>query len=98
MATPEPLSREKIEAALRDLGDWRFEDDALVRQYELADFRTAMGFLVRIGFEAETLNHHPELRNVYNKVDVRLTTHDAGDQVTEQDVQLARRIDAVFHG
>ncbi len=93
MATP--LSSNEIDTALRDLGGWSFEGDALVRSLTFNDFREAMGAMVRIGFEAETINHHPELRNVYNRVDIRLTTHDAGDKVTDLDLKLARRINAV---
>ena len=92
---PQPLSQLEVEQALQGLTDWSFEDDALVKQFEFQDFKAAIGAIVRIGFEAETLDHHPELTNVYNKLRVRLTTHDAGDRVTERDVQLARRIEAV---
>lgn len=95
---PQPLSQSDIDRALEDLPGWTFEDDALVRSFEFEDFRTAVGVIVRIGFEAETMNHHPELTNVYNKLRVRLTTHDAGDRVTERDVQLARRIASVANG
>ena len=91
MATP-PLSETEIAAALRDLPDWSREGEALARTFQFADFRAALAFMVRAGFEAEELNHHPEWTNVYHRVAVRLTTHDAGNRVTAKDVELARRL------
>ena len=91
---PERLSRDAVAAALTDLPTWREEDDALLRRFTFPDFATALGFLVRIGVAAEKRDHHPELANVYNRVDVRLTTHDAGG-LTEKDVDLAKAIDAI---
>jgi 4a-hydroxytetrahydrobiopterin dehydratase len=92
MADRSPLSQDGIERALRDLDGWSFRDDALHRTFEFADFRAAISFLVRLAFFAEELNHHPEIRNVYNRVDLSITTHDAGNKVTELDVKLARAI------
>lgn len=74
---------------------WRFEDDALVRVFEFRGFREAMAFLLRVAFEAEALGHHPEISNVYGRVELRLRTHDAGNRVTARDVALARAIDAL---
>jgi 4a-hydroxytetrahydrobiopterin dehydratase len=88
-----PLSREQIETAISELEGWRFDDDSLKRTYEFKHFREAISFIVRLAFEAESLNHHPEIHNVYNRVDVSLTTHDAGNRVTPMDVSLARAID-----
>lgn len=68
--------------------------DALVRRYKFADFNAAFGFMTRCALLAERANHHPEWSNVYNRVDVLLTTHDA-DGLTMQDVDLARAMDAV---
>ena len=93
MTKRSPLSKDEIEAALADLNEWRFEDDRLVKRFQFASFREAMSFIVRLSFEAETLNHHPELINVYNRVDVVLTTHDAGNKVTASDVALAQSIE-----
>ncbi len=95
MNTPAPLNPDEIRDALQSLDGWTVDGNALAKTFTFDDFREAMGAMVRIGFEAETLNHHPELRNVYNTVAVRLTTHDADDSITDSDVQLARRIDAV---
>lgn len=90
-----PLSEDEIHEALRALDGWRYEDGALARTYEFGSFREAVSFIVRIAFEAEALDHHPELTNVYNRVGLALKTHDAGDRVTETDVALARAIDDI---
>lgn len=91
MATT-PLTQEQIAAALRDLPNWKHARDALTHTFEFGSFKEAMSFMVRVGFEAESLDHHPEWTNVYNKVFVRLTTHDAGNKVSEKDLLLAKRI------
>lgn len=91
---PEPLSQDQINDALADLDDgWTYADDKLKATFELTDFRAAISFIVRLSFYAEELNHHPEITNVYDTVDIALTTHDAGDKVTENDVKLAQAID-----
>ena len=92
---PEPLSNDAIQAALADLPGWSFADDKLAKTYKLADFREALAFIVRIGLEAETANHHPELFNVYSTVTIALNTHDAGSKVTQKDVELARAIEGI---
>ena len=94
MAT-KPLSATKIKAALATLPGWRFQRDALAKTFTFGDFREALGFMVRAGFEAEAMDHHPEWTNVYNRVVIRLNTHDAGGKVTEKDVALARRLQAL---
>jgi len=90
MATP--LDSGKLRAALERLPGWTFERDALEKTFTFGGFREAMSFMVRVGFEAEAMNHHPEWTNVYNRVVIRLNTHDAGGKVTERDIELARRI------
>lgn len=89
------LSPTKIEAALRELPGWAFKREALTKTFEFPSFREAMGFMVRVAFEAEAMNHHPEWTNVYNRVAVRLNTHDAGGKVTAKDVELAGRIQKI---
>jgi 4a-hydroxytetrahydrobiopterin dehydratase len=79
------------EAALADLPGWtraKGEREAIHRTFKFADFNTAFGFMTRAAIRAEQLDHHPEWFNVYNRVEVTLTTHDA-DGVTELDVALA---------
>ncbi len=90
-----PLTTAEIEKALKELPGWRHEGDQLVREYRFESFREAMSFVVRVAFEAESLDHHPEWTNVYNRVQLKLNTHDSGDNVTGKDVELARRVQAL---
>ena len=90
-----PLPAVEIEAALGALPGWVFERDALAKTFQFGNFREAMGFMVRVGFEAEAMDHHPEWTNVYHRVAIRLNTHDAGGNVTAKDLELARRIQAL---
>lgn len=90
-----PLSREEIETALKGLAGWTLEGEALAKTFKFGTFKDALAFMVRTGFEAEAMNHHPDWTNVYNRVEVKLMTHDAGDKVTAKDVELARRMEKV---
>jgi 4a-hydroxytetrahydrobiopterin dehydratase len=92
MAKPKALSAHEIDAALKALPDWKREGDAIRAAYKFASFRDAVAFITRVAFEAEAMNHHPEIANVYNRVSFSLTTHDAGDKVSESDIELAKRI------
>jgi 4a-hydroxytetrahydrobiopterin dehydratase len=74
---------------------WREEENKLTRSFEFKDFRAAMAFMNKVADVAEELNHHPWWSNVYNKVEIELTTHDAGNTVTDKDKELARRIDQI---
>ena len=94
MATP-PLTTEEIDAALATLPGWALRDGALAKDFTFGSFREALGFMVRVGFEAEAMDHHPDWTNVYNRVAVRLNTHDAGGRVTAKDVELARRLQQI---
>jgi 4a-hydroxytetrahydrobiopterin dehydratase len=94
MATP-LMSEQEIEAALLALPGWRFEGEALAKEFQFRTFREAMSFMVRVGFEAEALDHHPDWTNIYNRVAIRLNTHDAGGKVTAKDVNLARKIQGI---
>lgn len=89
----EPLTDKAIAEALGNLRGWKHENGGLEKTFEFTNFREAVSFLVRVAFEAESLNHHPELSNVYNKVGIRLTTHDAGSRVTALDVTMAEAIE-----
>lgn len=95
---------EKLDEAARarlagELPGWRvLERDALHRAFKFADFSAAWAFMSRVALLAEKQDHHPEWSNVYNKVEITLTTHDAGG-LTARDVTLARAIDKlVAHG
>lgn len=74
---------------------WTEENNRLHRQFKFADFSEAFAFMTRVALEAEKANHHPEWRNVWNTVDIWLSTHDAGDIVTEKDRKLAAAIDKI---
>ncbi|MFW5725794.1 MAG: 4a-hydroxytetrahydrobiopterin dehydratase [Bacteroidota bacterium] len=72
---------------------WKEENNQLVKHFEFKDFIQAFAFMTRVAIAAEKMNHHPEWTNVYNKVTIRLSTHDAGNIVTEKDRNLAAKID-----
>ena len=82
----------EIELALAGLPGWNRDGDAIVRRYRFADFTHAFAFMARVALLAEKADHHPEWSNVYNRVEVRLTTHDAGG-LTARDIALATAID-----
>ena len=73
---------------------WTLADDgkAILKSFKFRNFRDAIAFMLRVAFEAEALDHHPEWSNVYNRVAVRLTTHDTGG-LTEKDFALAEKMD-----
>lgn len=75
---------------------WIEEDNKLKRSLSFKDFEQAMAFMNKVAMVAEALNHHPWWSNVYNKVEIELTTHDAGNTVTEKDHELAKRIDEIY--
>lgn len=91
-----PLDEEELAAALQELPGWGHDRGYLKKEYRCKDFREALAMIVRIGFEAEAMDHHPKLTNVYSRIAVALTTHDADGRVTAHDVELARRIEALF--
>ena len=82
-------------SALARLPGWRAVEgrDAVAKSFRFADFNTAFGWMTRVALKADAMDHHPEWSNVYNRVEVLLSTHDA-DGVTEKDVALARFMDA----
>ena len=90
-----PLSDTDIHEALQGLPGWSREQDSLTKTFQFKTFREALGFMVRVGFEAEALDHHPDWSNVYNRVVIHLNTHDAGGRITAKDVTLARRIQTI---
>ena len=90
-----PPERIGAQAALERLPGWRAADgrDAIVKSFRFEDFNAAFGFMTRVAITAERMDHHPEWSNVYNRVEVLLSTHEAGG-VTERDVAMARFMDA----
>lgn len=93
MARPKALSAEDVRAGLVGLDGWALVGDKLHREFRFASFVEAFGFMTQIALHAEKMDHHPEWSNVYNRVSIRLTTHDAGNTVTENDRAMAAAID-----
>ena len=75
---------------------WQETNNQLKRSFKFKNFIDAFAFMTKVAFAAEKLNHHPNWSNVYNQVDIALTTHDAGNTVTEKDWQLAKKIDEIY--
>lgn len=95
--TVEQLTAEERDSWLSSLTGWSLcrDGDAIERKFEFADFSEAFGFMSRVALIAEKRDHHPEWFNVYNKVEITLTTHDAGG-LSLRDVKMARKIDALI--
>lgn len=74
---------------------WQETNNSLHRKFEFKDFSEAFAFMTRVALIAEKMNHHPKWTNVWNTVEVWLSTHDAGDVVTDKDRKLAEKIDAL---
>ncbi|PZO90144.1 MAG: 4a-hydroxytetrahydrobiopterin dehydratase [Sphingomonas sanxanigenens] len=93
----EPLSDEDRAEALDRLDEWDYDDgrDAIMRRFVFDDFSAAFAFMTRVALLAEKADHHPEWSNVWNRVDILLTTHDAGG-LSARDVAMARAIDALL--
>lgn len=72
---------------------WKEQNNQLIRTFEFKDFSETFAFMTRVAILAEKQNHHPEWTNVYNKLEIKLSTHDAGSMVTEKDRKLAQAID-----
>ena len=83
------------QSVLVQLENWSFKNDGIEKKFEFKNFNQALAFIVQVGLLAESKNHHPELFNVYNKVNIRLSTHDANG-VTDKDFDLAKAIEKLF--
>ena len=92
MSSPKKLTEEEISEGLTALDQWSLIGGKLHREYQFTDFIEAMGFMTRVAIVAESMNHHPEWFNVYNRVKVDLTTHDVNG-LSNYDFQLAARMD-----
>lgn len=75
---------------------WEEKDKQLYRSFQFSDFKEAFGFMTKVALIAEKMDHHPYWSNVYNKVEIYLSTHDAGDIVTDKDHKLAKAIDGLL--
>ena len=74
---------------------WKEENDKLIQTFEFKNFIEAFGFMTKVAIIAEKMSHHPEWKNIYNKVEITLTTHDKGNTITEKDRKLAKAIDGI---
>ncbi len=88
------LPDDEVRQQLADLPDWSLADGRIAREYRFDDFRQTVAFVVRIAFEAEAANHHPDLDLRYNRLHLALSTHSEGG-VTTKDLELARTIEAL---
>jgi 4a-hydroxytetrahydrobiopterin dehydratase len=90
------LTQAERDAALKDLPGWSLREDglAITREVRFADFNEAFAFMTRVALHAEKADHHPEWLNVYNRVDIALSTHDAGG-LSARDVAMAKFIDGI---
>ena len=77
---------------------WQETDNKIYRKFKFANFSEAFAFMTRVALEAEKMNHHPLWSNVWDTVEIWLSTHDAGDTITDKDRRLAQRIDVLVEG
>lgn len=75
---------------------WTEKDNSLQKSFQFKNFSEAFAFMTRVAMLAEQMNHHPDWSNVYNRVHIKLSTHDAGNTVTDKDRKLAEKIDAII--
>lgn len=90
---PAKFTTHDVETALGELPGWEGDETSLRRTFKFPDHITAVGFVVRLAMAAEVMDHHPDLRIVYNRVELTLSSHDAGG-VTQRDVDLAKKASA----
>lgn len=88
------LSQADIEEELRNLPGWKVVNEKLHKEFQFESFNHAFGFMTRAAMEIEKMNHHPEWFNVYNRITIELTTHDAGG-ITKNDVNLAKILNSL---
>ncbi len=88
------LSQTDIDEELKNLPGWNVVNEKLHKEFQFDSFNQAFGFMTRAAMEIEKMNHHPEWFNVYNKITIELTTHDAGG-ITKNDVNLAKILNSL---
>ena len=88
------LSKDNIDEELKGLPGWMVVNEKLHKEFQFENFNQAFGFMTRAAMEIEKMNHHPEWFNVYNRITIELTTHDAGG-ITKNDVSLARILNSL---
>ncbi len=93
-----PVPQTELIEALQTLPGWQVQDGKLHKEYHFATFSMAMGWMMSASIEADKMDHHPEWRNVYNRVTVDLVTHSLGNQISNLDVELAKKLEALWDG
>lgn len=88
-------NREQIQAGLKELPGWTLKEEKLHRELKFKNFVQAWGFMTQVAMLAEQMDHHPEWSNVYNRVEISLTTHEA-DGISQRDFDLAAKVDQVL--
>lgn len=91
-----PLKQKDIETFTSDHTNWSVADDALISSFKFKNFTEAFGFLTQVAILSEKQNHHATIENTYNRVKLTLTTHDAGNTITEKDIKLATAIEGLL--
>jgi 4a-hydroxytetrahydrobiopterin dehydratase len=89
------LSEEELQAALAELPGWEVVNGKLHKTFRFADFTAAFSFMTKVAIEANTMNHHPEWCNVWNRVTIELVTHEVGNRISNLDVMLAKKIESL---
>jgi len=90
------LNQQQVNSNLSKFSGWSFVNNSISKEFRFKDFIEALAFVNTVGLEAEKMDHHPLWTNVYNTVEIWLSTHDAGDIVTEKDKKLAEEIDSLI--
>lgn len=90
------LNENEISESLKILPDWKYEDGSITKTYLFKNFKQAFAFMTRISFECEAQGHHPDWENVYNRLTVKLNTHDANG-ITQKDFKLAHTFEELFN-
>jgi 4a-hydroxytetrahydrobiopterin dehydratase len=89
------LSQSQIESETAKLSNWSVKEGRLHAEFRFDDFVQAFAFMTKVAFAAEATQHHPDWSNVYNRVTINLVTHDAGNAISQKDIDMARRIDTL---
>tara|TARA_Y100001968_G_scaffold309423_1_gene329186 strand:- start:649 stop:933 length:285 start_codon:yes stop_codon:yes gene_type:complete len=89
------LSEQELSLLKKDLSEWTLVENKIIRKWKFKNFIDAFGFLTKVAIISESMNHHPEINNVYNDLTIKLTTHDAGG-ITNLDVELAKAINSIL--
>ena len=92
------LTKKEIVSQLRESKKWTIDSQELHREWIFTNFEEAISFVLRVAFIAQHHGHHPVIKNIYNKVELRLNTHDANNQITEFDIRLANSINEIRLG